>query len=59
MNLSHALAVLGSAVRCLASLAAILARIGIENVNSGFATLIRTIVIAMVAGGAVLLALKI
>ena len=44
---------LGSAV--FAALTAILAKIGIENVNSDFATFIRTIVILVAAGAMVLI----
>ena len=44
---------LGSAV--FAALTAILAKIGIENVNSDFATFIRTIVILIAAGAMVMI----
>jgi len=44
---------LGSAV--FAALTAILAKVGIENVNSDFATLVRTIVVLIAAGAMVLI----
>jgi len=44
---------LGSAV--FAALTAILAKVGIENVNSDFATFIRTIVILIAAGAMVVI----
>lgn len=37
-----------------AALTAIFAKVGVENVNSDFATLVRTVVILLVAGGMVL-----
>lgn len=38
---------------CFAALTAVFAKVGIENVNSDFATLVRTVVILAVAGGIV------
>lgn len=40
---------------CFAALTAIFAKIGIENVNSDFATFIRTIVILLMLGGILLI----